>query len=286
MAISARTLYGTGATFAAGVVATLAVVNFSGGEHAVSSQVVQSATQPNPRDVEKPAWSDPVRSHSSPTASAPHESRPPMTFTPGDSGHHGGRGRSQAAGAERQEETPPSVSQANGSEGRAASRTETAQLRPIKQHSALSSGRGPWAQNALSEKPRDKPVIVPQAAREQPEITNGAAPANPRSPVTTEQTEARTRRFVTSGRDTHRQEAKLPLKTTSDGQSLAAIKEARRIVPLRVTKPTDAQLAEGATPSPWGRRRPQNNAAEPKRHYSAADTSGVMGWLMKPAERF
>ncbi len=285
MARSARTLYGAGAAFAAGVIATLAVVNLSGGGQPSASQRVQPAARPGPRGVEGRAWSDPVRSHG-PAASAPRETRPPLTFTLEDSGHQSGPGPSRAAGADAQEETPPAVAQAGGPEGRAAPHSNTARLRAPEPRSEAASSNAPRVQQAHAEKSRGKPVIAPQAARERPATASGAAPADPRPRIPAEQPETGARRLVATDREPRHREARLPLNTTGDRHSLAAVREARRIVPVRVTKHADAQLDDDPTPSQRPRRRAQNEAPEPKRHYSAAETGGVMGWLMGPAERF
>lgn len=285
MATSAITHYGAGAAFAAGVIATLAVVNLSGGEQPSSSQVVRPAAPPGQRGVAGHPWSDPVRYHS-PAASAPRETRPPLTFTLEDSGHHSRPAPSQASSADKQEEMPPPVAQAGGPEGRAASQTKTARLRAPERRSEIASSNEPWVQLAHSENYRGTPVIVPHVAREQPAAASGAAPANSRLRITAKPAETVTRRLAATDRETRHQEAELPLNTTGARHSLAAVREARRIVPVRVTKHADAQLDGNATLSQRTRRRPQNEAPEPKRHYLAADTGGVMGWLMGPAERF
>ena len=281
MAVSAKALYGAGAAFAAGVIATLAVVNLSGGEPSDPSQVAKPAAQPSPPAVDRHAWSDPVRSHSSSAASAPRESRPPLTFKLADSGRHSGPGQPQAAYTDKQEEVTPPAAQPGGSEGKAARRTKTAQLREGERDSERANRKELQVPQALSEKPRSKPVIVPQTSKEPPAITNEAVSANLRSRATTELGETGTRRRVAADRDTRRQEAKVPLNSTRDRHSLAAAREVRRILPVRVTRHADAQLDEDAPQSLRRRHGPSTEALGPTQHYSSAGTGGVMGWLME-----
>ncbi len=285
MATPAKTLYRTGAAFAAGVIATLAVVNLSGGEQPNSSRVVQPSAQPGPPGVEGHVWSDPVRPHS-PAISAPRETRPPLNFTLEDSDRHSRPGPSQAASAGKQEETVPSIARATGSEGLEALQADTTRMRAPEWRSLIASSNDPPVQQTHSEKSRGTPVVVPQALREQPAAVSGAASANPRLRMTAEPAETRTRRLIATDRVTRRKEAKLPLNTKGDRYSLVAVREVRRIIPVRVTKHADVQLDGNASQLQRIRHRPQNDAPGSHRHYLAPETGGVMGWLMGSAERF
>lgn len=280
MTTSAKTVCGAGAAFAVGVIATLAVVNLSGREPPVASQGVQTAAQRSSPHTERRAWSDPAQ-RPNPAALAPHESRPSLTFTLGNSGHHDGPGQPQRASAGKQEEATPAVAQPRGSAVRVPGPTKAAKLTEDKRASARASRNELQVSQVLSKEPLGKPGIVRQAARERLAIIGEATSAYPRSRAAPQQPETGPRRLVAADLGTRHQEARLPLDPTTDQHSIAAAREARRIVPVRVTRHADAQLDEDATPAARSRHGSRTAAPEPKRHYSSAETGGVMGWLME-----
>ncbi|MDR7039501.1 hypothetical protein J2X36_004277 [Methylobacterium sp. BE186] len=285
MGSPATTLFAAGAAFAGGVIATVAFVAVNTGD-APSAPPVQPVSRVASSSPADQPWADPVKTEGASSPSR-QEPRSPLTFhvdgaqkqRPADHST-----KAEAAASNDDQARPDRLDggkadiarQAvrSGRDGAVATRSEPAKTdgarAPQIQAEILKADRKRADPAELGQVRKTEFRGVPERSR-----TNEARDRVARSqvPDTVEQ------RFSRAASSIHGVAA-----SESRRESMAASKQARRIVSPPVSLHAEAPLDDESFKSSTGLRRrvPERVVREPSRRITSADAGGVMRWLMEP----